>query len=1102
MKKIYLFFLILFLMISISINAQEQKDALEYRVNAVTQNAQCITNFGALLRGTAVTSNTNPWEAYFECCINASGESHVMYFDAEPHVYQSSTTRTITAVVYDLLPGTTYRFRLILEREGNIDYGNWQFFTTLNTKAQLTEGFEWTWPPKGWILATKVNNILWGKVSHYMSPAFEGWMGGDWNFPAGVDMGDYSAYCTYTTISRYNWTSQWLISPQLENVQVGDTISFWYGNAYRNFREYIEIRLSTTDNDTLSFTTLIDTFKYARSGVEEPATTLAHWRYESYDLSPWAGQDVYIAIKESESSWYDVRANMVDNFSYKGRMPQYGFSVDTNEAYVNQPIHFQAAGTPYSASWDFGDGTTGTGGMVTHTYSSPGWYSVTMNITGLDGNPYTMTRPSIVHVTSSACSFSGSPGLDRDALLPGETCVPLIKFNVKNQEYITQYLTGLTVNLTCTDMADVTSIKLYTNTTNSLPGATLLDSQDPASTLTYTLDSAIGGGATRYLWVTADISSNATIGNAIMASIPVNGASAGGNTYPFIAIAPNTPWIITDYVATLPENGTFANSATELVWTISQGSSFDGFLFNIQVDDDPTFASPEIDCVQSREYSYSQGISGLTGYESLVDGNTYYWRVMAITDYGTGNYTDGTNYFVWDSTNQPPEIPAGTFSPSQGVEVTTLNPVFAWSYATDPDDSVTDIKYRIRIATDSGMNNVILGEWTNPGQNLYQFSESLDDATDYYWQVRSADPADLRSAFSVVQHFRTNTAPVTATLPSPLTPPAGGGAQTFSTYGSTVASVNWESGDLPESLNLDYVAGYQYPTIDESETIVNRYWMFDATGGSSWQAKVRLYYSDSDLGPLAADEALLKILKTDNSGQAWDAVTITGRNTDENWIEGRFSSFSDVILTGPETTLPIQLSSFTGAFTTDGLVTLNWITQSECGVLGYRILRSENELLAEAFNMTPELISATGATSTYEYEWTDLEVEGQETLWYWLESIDYDATSNFFGPIRVTLNGEEDPDETPDATWATEFVGTYPNPFNPVTTIEYSLKQDELVTFEMFDLKGRKVDQIKQNGCKGSNSLSWNADDMATGVYFIRMTAMGMQEVRKVMLLK
>jgi hypothetical protein len=64
----------------------------------------------------------------------------------------------------------------------------------------------------------------------------------------------------------------------------------------------------------------------------------------------------------------------------------------------------------------------------------------------------------------------------------------------------------------------------------------------------------------------------------------------------------------------------------------------------------------------------------------------------------------------------------------------------------------------------------------------------------------------------------------------------------------------------------------------------------------------------------------------------------------------------------------------------------------------------------------------------------------------------------------------------------------YPNPFNPVTTIKYDMPTDSEIEIIIYDLKGRMVD-ILVSGLKeaGSHEISWNAEIMASGVYFVRL---------------
>ena len=80
----------------------------------------------------------------------------------------------------------------------------------------------------------------------------------------------------------------------------------------------------------------------------------------------------------------------------------------------------------------------------------------------------------------------------------------------------------------------------------------------------------------------------------------------------------------------------------------------------------------------------------------------------------------------------------------------------------------------------------------------------------------------------------------------------------------------------------------------------------------------------------------------------------------------------------------------------------------------------------------------------------------------------------------------------------------YPNPFNPVISIDFSIAESQLVEISVYDLKGQKVD-VLYNGFvmkNKLNSLSWNASNFSSGEYFIQLKTNDITENRKITLLK
>lgn len=79
----------------------------------------------------------------------------------------------------------------------------------------------------------------------------------------------------------------------------------------------------------------------------------------------------------------------------------------------------------------------------------------------------------------------------------------------------------------------------------------------------------------------------------------------------------------------------------------------------------------------------------------------------------------------------------------------------------------------------------------------------------------------------------------------------------------------------------------------------------------------------------------------------------------------------------------------------------------------------------------------------------------------------------------------------------------YPNPFNPSTTIQFSLLHSGYVTLKVFTFLGEEVASLlSENLQAGKYSTEWNANGMASGVYFYRLQAGAFLETKKLMLLK
>jgi len=91
----------------------------------------------------------------------------------------------------------------------------------------------------------------------------------------------------------------------------------------------------------------------------------------------------------------------------------------------------------------------------------------------------------------------------------------------------------------------------------------------------------------------------------------------------------------------------------------------------------------------------------------------------------------------------------------------------------------------------------------------------------------------------------------------------------------------------------------------------------------------------------------------------------------------------------------------------------------------------------------------------------------------------------------------------PDLPMATGLNSIYPNPFNPVAQIEFSLAEAGKVQISVYNVKGQKVVELLNSELdSGSHKITWQADQSPSGLYFVKMTASGTEQIQKVILMK
>ena len=84
-----------------------------------------------------------------------------------------------------------------------------------------------------------------------------------------------------------------------------------------------------------------------------------------------------------------------------------------------------------------------------------------------------------------------------------------------------------------------------------------------------------------------------------------------------------------------------------------------------------------------------------------------------------------------------------------------------------------------------------------------------------------------------------------------------------------------------------------------------------------------------------------------------------------------------------------------------------------------------------------------------------------------------------------------------------ELHAPYPNPFNPVTNIKFSLNRNVHIQIDILDITGRLVDNLVDNEYDaGQHTIPWITYAVPSGVYFVRLSSFNVIETKKLLLLK
>ena len=190
-----------------------------------------------------------------------------------------------------------------------------------------------------------------------------------------------------------------------------------------------------------------------------------------------------------------------------------------------------------------------------------------------------------------------------------------------------------------------------------------------------------------------------------------------------------------------------------------------------------------------------------------------------------------------------------------------------------------------------------------------------------------------------------------------------------------------------------------------------------------------------------------------------------------------------LVTIGPDNPSPVQLVSFTSALN-GGKVDLKWKTATEINNYGFEVQRSTDSRGWNAIGF----VEGMGTVNTPQsYSYSDPltpDLLKAPTLYYRLRQIDRDGTQEYSPIVQVS---------TRIAT-GVRLLGNYPNPFNPSTTILFSLDQKLPVSLIVYDLRGAEIARLVNNETleAGVHSVVFLPASLASGTYLYTLSTPGM----------
>ena len=514
----------------------------------------------------------------------------------------------------------------------------------------------------------------------------------------------------------------------------------------------------------------------------------------------------------------------------------------------------------------------------------------------------------------------------------------------------------------------------------------------------------------------------------------------------------------------------------------------------------------------------------------LFDNITYYWRVTAINN--NGNSSDLSNTFSF--TTRQTELVVAT----NGATFVSTSPSLVWNKISGATG------YRLEVNINPDFSGIVIYDNASITDTL-QALTGLNNNTTYYWRVTAYSNSLTKTTLSDVYSFTTKLAKVN--LISPVRNSNGISLSPVIEWTSVPGADRYR---LEVNTRSDFKGTVIYDLDTVNSTSKQIGGLFDNT---SYYWRVTAFNNSGNASDPSDTLAFTTI--AGNSIEPINGATFISTSPTLIWnkISGadnyrlEVNTQSDFTGTNISDSLSIK----------DTLLTLSDLSNNT--TYYWRVTAYSNNLskitTSDTYNFTTKLASvnlispvhnSTGIPLSPILSWTAVEgadryrlevnieadfnsrvVYDQDTLSLPLQQIEtLSSSTNYFWRVTALNNRKNSSDASSTFGFITasptdiltfsniipqeyKLFQNYPNPFNPTTTIRYALPLESNIRISLYDVLGQEV-KLLYNSTKsaGYHELTFDATNLASGIYFFRISATSTREIeafvdtKKLMLMK